>query len=113
MPDVEDAPEETLPDNVVPLKDRGKRKKDKKKPNLNVPRRTITIALDQDDKYCTCGALRSIVTHKTCEYVNYISATIEIIDEQREVGGGVTNFLKDGRLEIDNNGTEREKKALW
>ena len=69
LPDTSDSPEETLPDNVVPIT--GRRKKGKKKANPSVPHRTVIIELADDDMYCTCGALKDIITHKTCEYLNY------------------------------------------
>lgn len=84
LPDTGDAPEETLPDNVVPIT--GRRKKGKKKGNPSVPHRTVIIELADDDKYCTCGALKDIITHRTCEYLNYIPPVIEIVEEQRQVG---------------------------
>jgi len=84
LPETGDAPEEALPDNVVPIT--GRRKKGKKKANPAVPHRTVTIELSDEDKHCACGALKDIITHKACEYLNYIPAVIEIVEERRQVG---------------------------
>ena len=76
-----------LPNNVISIEGYKRRKKKGKKAfNRNLSRRTMTIFLNEEDKLCGCGAAKDIITHKTCEYLNYIPPTFEVLEEQRQVG---------------------------
>ena len=83
--DVSGQDEPELPDNVVDIKTKKRRKKNLQGFADHLPRTEVVIAVKEPDKTCQCGCQKAVINHQRHERLNYIPPVYEVIVELREV----------------------------
>lgn len=60
-------------------------RKKRKKSNKNLPRRIEIIPATDEQRQCSCGCQKDVVSYETKEILNYQPAVFEVIEQRREI----------------------------
>ncbi len=80
---VENAIGEAIQENEIKIPAHSRKKNSNSK--KDIPRRIEIISLGEQEKICSCGACKEVISYETKESLHHVQEVFEIVEQRREV----------------------------